>query len=226
MTTLVKICGITNAGDAHLAASAGCDFLGLVLADNSPRRICINRAQEIIESVKHPLKMVGVFQNQPAEWVNQTATLLSLDYVQLHGVESPEYCRAISAPIIKAFDIHHHFELSEIMPYRPLISAVLLDKPKGLNDPTWLKQALEIAKSYPPEWPPLIFAGGLSPTSVPEVLQKLRPWAVDVCSGVESTPGFKEPHKVRTFCQMARKEIACVPQENSVALAEFMFPKL
>jgi len=209
--TRVKICGITEVSYAQAAIEAGADLIGVVLAP-SPRKVTYEKAREIAIAVKkHNLPAVGVFVNMPAATVNNAALSCGLDWVQLSGDESWEYCQQIEKPVIKT--IHISPSLSE----RELL-AHLEDGQEKLGDrsPIYLLDTLvenkyggtgkifawEIARRAVARYQ-VIIAGGLHPGNVGQVVADLRPWGVDVSSGVESQ-GVKDVEKIKAFIKAVR----------------------
>jgi phosphoribosylanthranilate isomerase len=209
--TKVKICGITEVFYAQAAIEAGADLIGVVLAP-SPRRVTYEKAREIVAAVKkHYFPVVGVFVNMPASKVNAVAAFCGLDWVQLSGNESWEYCQQIEKPVIKT--IHISPSLSEkkllaqledgkrLLDYRPpvyLLDTLVENKYGG----TGKVFAWEIARQAVAKYP-VIIAGGLHPGNVGEVVADLRPWGVDVSSGVESQ-GIKDVAKIKAFIKAVR----------------------
>ena len=204
--TKVKICGITEVAYAQAAIGAGADLIGVVFAP-SPRQVTYKKAREIVAAVKeHNLPAVGVFVNMPASTVNAVAVFCGLDWVQLSGDESWQYCRQIEKPVIKAVHISPEWDEEELLTHLEDGQQVLDSRsPLYLLD-TWLEQkyggtgqtfAWEIARRAVAKYP-VIIAGGLQPENVGEVVSSLRPWGVDVSSGVESR-GVKDIAKIKAF---------------------------
>jgi len=209
--TKVKICGITEVFQAQAAIEAGADLIGVVLAP-SPRRVTHEKAREIVAAVKkHNLPAVGVFVNMPAATVNAAASDCRLDWVQLSGDENWEYCQQIGKPVIKAMHISPEWDQEKLLAHQEDGQQVLGSRsPLYLLD-TWLEQkyggtgqsfAWEIARRAVAKYP-VIIAGGLHPENVGEVVSSLRPWGVDVSSGVESQ-GVKDVAKIKAFVQAVR----------------------
>jgi len=212
--TRVKICGITEAEQALTGATAGADFLGLVFAD-SRRKVSLATATTIVDETAGPAvkpAWVGVFVNLPAEEVNRTADCCKLDYVQLSGQESWEYCRKIRQPIIKVIHIQMQSRAEEIiseidMGYRRFKENLicLLDTGNktvfgGTGEAFDWQIAKEVADRFP-----VIIAGGLNPANVKQLVNEVRPWGVDVSSGVE-TDGKKDIEKIRDFVHQAKSQ--------------------
>jgi len=205
--TRVKICGLTSLDDALLAVEAGADALGLVFAD-SPRQVSLAAAEQIVAGLPPLVSKVGVFVNSAWEEVATIAARVPLDAVQLHGDESPEDCRRLPYKVIKRFNILET-DASEdlrIRMQRYRVAAYLLDPGTGSGRTfDW-----RIARGLPG---PLIVSGGLNPENVGEAIRLLRPFAVDVSSGVEVEPGRKDPEKVKAFIEAVREADASVSNE-------------
>jgi phosphoribosylanthranilate isomerase len=201
----IKICGITNLADAELAASLGAHALGFIFYAKSPRSVRPDAAREIIRNLPPLVMSVGVFVDEAAEVVREIAATAGLDWVQLHGQEPPDYCRALQRRVIKGFRIKDAGSLSVLPTYRGSVQAFLLDTYKagtaGGTGETFdwglARQAKELG--------PVILAGGLNPGNVAQAIQEVQPAAVDVASGVEATPGKKDPEKLRKFFEAAKR---------------------
>ena len=196
----VKICGITNSEDASLAVEAGADAVGFIFC-TSPRRVTVEEATEISMALPPFVTRVGVFANAAMNTVREVAQACGLDAVQLHGDESPEDCRRVGLKVIKAFRLRTEADLEPMAGYR--VDAYLLDAHAdgalgGTGQTFDWKLALK-AKKYGP----VILAGGLNPDLVGEAIRFVRPYGVDVSSGVEASPGRKDPEKVRCFISEA-----------------------
>lgn len=191
----VKICGITNLADARYCAGAGAEYLGFIQSSASPRYVEPDTAREIIEWVAG-VKTVGVFVDADVDLVNSVVSSTGFDVVQLHGEESPEYCSVINRPVVKAFRIRADAEPDDVnerlLPYVPYVSAFLFD--------TYVEaKAGGTGKTFP--WPivsdvrpdlPVFLAGGLSPDNVTVAVETVRPFGIDISSGVETAPGQKD----------------------------------
>lgn len=195
----IKICGITNLEDALLAAELGAWALGFIFHPASPRRVAPETARAIIGKLPPFVLSVGVVADEEAAVVRELAARVGLDWLQLHGRESPEYCRTLGRRVLKAFHIHGPEALPPLADYRGAAQAFLLDayKPGGAGgtgetfDWRLARQAQEFG--------PVVLAGGLTPANVARAIEVARPQAVDVASGVEAAPGRKDPEKLRAF---------------------------
>ena len=201
----VKICGITRLEDALLAAELGADALGFNLWPGSKRHIDVGVAREIVDRLPPFVTAVGVFVNQPPSEVLTLAAEAGLAAVQLHGDEPWEDVNGYPLPAVKAVRLSGRESLLDLHRYR--VRAYLLDAPGagfGGSGTTcdWQLAAEVAARSN------VILAGGLTPDNVAEAIRAVRPWAVDVASGVESSPGVKDPEKLRRFVERAQKELA------------------
>jgi len=200
----VKICGIKTSAAARAAVEAGANALGFVFAP-SPRRVQPELAREIILSLPPFVTKVGVFVNEQRYIVEELATFCKLDVLQFHGNEPPEYCRRWSYQIIKGFGVGDGWEPGELKQYE--VDAYLLDtKVPGLAGGTgksfdWsrAREAKELGK-------PVILAGGLNPGNVGEAIRLVRPFAVDVSSGVE-LDGEKDPGLIQKFMAETRRSL-------------------
>ncbi|HEY3308914.1 MAG TPA: phosphoribosylanthranilate isomerase [Desulfuromonadaceae bacterium] len=190
----VKICGITNLEDALAAATAGADALGFVFHPASPRYISPEQAAAIIRHLPPFVQTVGLFVDENPETVNAIANQCGLDIIQLHGDESPGYCSEIQRRVIKAFRVKNITSIDKIKNYR--VAACLLDAwSPAAHGGTGTTFNWEIAASAATS-ERIILAGGLTPENVAAAVQRVRPYAVDISSGVEFEPGKKDPAKI------------------------------
>lgn len=198
----VKICGITRLEDALQAVLAGTDALGFVFHKKSPRYLSPEKAASIIRELPPFVQTVGLFVNSEADFVNDISDLCRLDLVQLHGDESPEYCDLIRRRVIKAFRIKDISSLDTVRNYR--VAGILLDaySPHAYGG-TGFSFNWDFAGNVS-EYGPIILAGGLNPDNVEEAVAKVCPYAVDVSSGVEVSPGIKDPEKVSEFIRISK----------------------
>lgn len=208
--TRVKICGITEVFYAQVAIEAGADLIGVVFAP-SPRQVTHEKAREMVATVKkYNLPIVGVFVNMPAADVNRVAATCELDWVQLSGDETWEYCQEIEKPVIKVIHVSPEWGEKELLAHlgegkRRLSSTTiylldtLVENKYGGTGQTF---DWGIAKRAVTKFP-IIIAGGLHPGNVGQVVASLRPWGVDVSSGVERR-GVKDVDKIKAFVQAVR----------------------
>jgi phosphoribosylanthranilate isomerase len=208
----VKICGITTPEDAHAAVEAGADALGFVFYPPSPRYVRPEQAARIIQGLPPFLTTVGLFVDVPLETVHDVARRCRLDRIQLHGHETPAFCGRVGYPVIKAFRIRNADSLASLAGYR--VAAYLLDAyvEGALPGGTGVSFTWDLA-AHAKAYGPLILAGGLTPENVEAAVAQIRPYGVDVSSGVERTPGIKDHRKVRSFIRRAKAAIpeAAVP---------------
>ena len=194
---LVKICGVTRADDALAAVDAGASAIGFVFWPDSPRYVDPYRARAIRAALPPFVTAVGVFVNQPVEYVSGVASLVRLGAVQLHGDETPQYASLLSAPIVKALPLTTLGE-SDLAAW-PDETMVLLD----VHDPVkrggtgrtidWDAAATISARRR------IVLAGGLTPDNVADAVARVRPFGIDVSSGVEVSPGIKDHRRVRAL---------------------------
>ena len=208
----IKICGLTSVSEALDCARAGADWLGLNFHPRSPRRIDSGLAAEIIASLPPSCEAVGLFVDRPPDEVAEVAARLGLSIVQLHGDEPPEDLLALShLKIVRAFRLSDRDAVARMTAYLQHADelgrapdAVLIDAyVKGQSGGTGHAIAWELLHEVPP-LPHLILAGGLTPENVAERVAKVRPWMVDVASGVEASPGRKDPNRVAEFIRALR----------------------
>ena len=203
LETRVKICGITNWDDALAAVECGADALGFVFHRASPRYISIAQAQTIAGKLPGHVIRVGVFVDAEAEFVISANRDCGLGWLQFHGQETSAYCRQFRMRVLKAFRIRDADSLLPIAGYDT--DAVLLDsyvagKAGGSGETFNWQLALE-AKRF---GKPLYLSGGLTPDNVGGAVRMVRPFGVDVSSGVEAAPGKKDPGKMRDFIAAVR----------------------
>lgn len=196
----VKICGLTRPEDALASEAAGADAIGLNFAPVSKRFVSVKQAEAIVAPLGPFIGKVGVFVDAPMDFVLETAKQLELSAVQLHGNEDAQYAREVAAhvPVIKAVRFEAGLMPNAFADYPA--SALLLDglKPGSGEAFTW-----EAATAWV-GLPHLILAGGLTPETVAEGIRVLRPYAVDVASGVEAGVGLKDPTKLQDFVRAAK----------------------
>ena len=197
----IKICGLTRPEDARLAVELGADYLGFIFC-SSPRRLDREEARRLMRSLPPGARRVGVFMDQPLKEVKEFDRCLRLDYLQFHGQEGPEYYRGFGRRAIKAVRVNSPGDLRDLSRWET--EMVLLDAGQrgavggtgGCFPWDWLGRA--------PASPKIILAGGLHPGNVSLAIEKVQPYAVDVCSGVESSPGIKEWDRLSAFVAAVR----------------------
>ena len=212
----VKICGIGTPTDACAAAEAGADYIGMVFVPERHRRITPNDAKDIVDAVRHdrdrPPRMVGLFADQPLEEVNETIAHCGLDAVQLCGQESVEYAAGVECQAIKVVHVPAYCRAPDDVPqlakrvreYADSGCLVTLDRlVEGIQGGTGQSFNLDVAASLARRDNDFLLAGGLTPANVGRVISAVRPWGVDVSSGVE-TLGRKDRRKIRRFVENAR----------------------
>jgi phosphoribosylanthranilate isomerase len=202
----IKICGITNVEDADVAVRAGADALGFVMYRNSPRWVEPAVARSIIAGLPPFVSAVGVFVNEEADRVRALMDECGFALAQLHGDESALYCQNLCRPVLKAIRLKDRGTVLALAEFqgRANVRGVLIDAFSdqaygGTGQTVDWALAHEAARSAP-----IILAGGLNPTNVGEAVQAVRPYGVDVSSGVEKSPGKKDPDKVKAFIEAAR----------------------
>ena len=203
MNVRVKICGITCQEDAAAALDAGADALGFMFYAPSPRAVAGRVAAEIIRALPPFIGKVGVFVNPSEEEVLQTIAACGLDTVQFHGHEAPEFCGRFGVKVIKAFRMEDAASLKALPGYP--VSAWLLDSfVAGQFGGTGAKFNWDLAVQAKRLGCPVILAGGLTPENAAEAARRVRPFALDVSSGVESAPGRKDAAKMRAFIRAVK----------------------
>ncbi len=219
--TRVKICGITNVEDARMAVTAGADALGFIFVEDTPRFVTPERVAPIVRALPPFVTPVGVFWDHPAGHIKAVMEACGLRAIQLHGDETPEDCDGYAVPVIKTVKMPPAATIDGLPEYRPAFplvraapflrhaAAILID-----SEARWS----EGERREPIEWSmvrlmsqsaqfglPVILSGGLSPDNVARAVEVVRPYAVDVNSGVEASPGRKDRDKVRRFVAEARR---------------------
>lgn len=200
----IKVCGITNIEDALAAQALGADAIGMVFA-KSPRRVEKEQAREIVQALPPFVHLVGVFVDEEKSVIEDIADFCRLTVLQFHGSESPEYCAGFGRLVIKAFRISQREDIERLKPYQGKVSAFLLDTyhpvfAGGTGQAFDWDMAKEAGKIGP-----IILAGGLNPDNIGAAIRAVKPYAVDVSSGVEMSPGKKDHDKMRLFIERAQQ---------------------
>lgn len=193
----IKICGITNFEDAKMVVDMGADAIGFIFVP-SKRMVTPQRARSITVKLPPFITTVGVFMDTPLNRVNEILRYTKIDVAQLHGDETQEYCNLIeSARIIKRINIDGHTNLNDLVKHikQYNVSGFLVDPGKGSGKEFDWKKIRGIG-DYVNN---LIIAGGLTPENVNQAIKIIKPYGVDVCTGVEKTPGKKDPVKLKLF---------------------------
>jgi len=194
----IKICGITRPEDARAAVNAGADALGLVFYPRSPRYVSLQQAREIRRAVGPFVTVVGLFLDAEPELVGAALEQVPLDLAQFHGAESAAYCAACGRPYIKAVPMSGAVDPLAYARAHPAASGFLLDS-HGPGERGGTGQAFDWARVPKTLDRPLVLAGGLRPDNVAQAVRVVRPYAVDVSSGVESEPGIKSEALIQAF---------------------------
>lgn len=193
----IKICGMTSIEDTLLAVKGGADAVGFIFYKKSPRAVSAKTVKSIVSALPPFIETVGVFVNETADRINRIADSCNLSAVQLHGDESPAFCKKIRRKVIKAVRVQGKESFKGLSSYK--VSAFLLDafseEQRGGTGETFDWRLVSEGKKYGP----IILAGGLDPKNVAHAIQKVKPYAVDVCSGVERQPGQKDPVRLKAF---------------------------
>jgi phosphoribosylanthranilate isomerase len=207
MGTKLKICGITNLDDAELAAGAGAWAVGLVFHPASPRRCATDMAAVIGATLKRRCEVVGVFVNAPLDEVAATADAAALTIVQLHGEEGPAFCaearRRTGLPVIKVARVRNSASIRSLAAYKTdyhLLDAFVPGKVGGTGE----RFDWTLAAEHPGV-PPVLVSGGIRPDNVREAIETVRPFAIDVASGVEVVPGRKDPERLEALFEAVRE---------------------
>jgi phosphoribosylanthranilate isomerase len=203
VTVRVKICGVTRLEDALAAVRLGADALGFNFWPGSRRFVAPGLAREIIRRLPPLVTSVGVFVDPSHDEAVAAAAISGVQVIQLHGGESPLFCRAFQLPVLKAIPVGGPEALAAAEPWAGL-SGLLLDAPSpghgGSGRPCHWPTARALA-----ERAPVILAGGLHPGNVAGAVAAVRPWGVDVASGVESAPGVKDHELLARFIAAAKE---------------------
>lgn len=200
MQVRVKICGVTRPEDALAAEAAGADAIGMIVHARSARRIDLAAAERVVAALGPFVQRVGVFQDAPTALILEAVGHLGLDVVQLHGDEAPEVAADLRTRVrvVKAVRYDPGLDIAALARYPA--DAVLVDGPRPGSGEAFAWAEAEAVRALPR----LILAGGLTPANVAEAVRRFGPYAVDVASGVESTPGVKDPEAVRRFVVAAK----------------------
>lgn len=230
--TRIKICGVSTEEAARAAAMAGADAIGLVFVEGSPRRVTLEQARSILAVLPAFVDPVGLFVNALEDTIRRTAAALQLRTVQLHGDETPRMVAKLNPlRVLKSIAFESRHVSDQLATWRNVsnVAGVLFDAPPPSvsEDSAAVPASIErggtgrrfdwdaMAKLvhagvFRGHTPPLILAGGLTPENVADAVARLRPYAVDVSSGVESSRGVKDPERIRAFCRAVREADAAL----------------
>jgi len=215
MRTRVKICGITREDDGRAAAAAGADAIGLVFCPGTPRRVTIAKARAIVAALPPFVAKVGLFVDPSPDEVDAALAGVALDALQFHGQEEPDFCRSFGRPYLKAIPVKEGVDLLESVSQFGDAAGLLFDahRPGDLPGGTghgfdWSRLTAELRARMRP---PLVLSGGLDPGNVERAVREVRPYAVDVSSGVEERGdddrprrGLKDAARIAAFMQGVR----------------------
>jgi len=203
MRTRVKICGITRVEDALAATAAGADAIGLVFDERSPRCASLAQAEAVARALPPFVTVVGLFVNAARDRVEEVLSRVPLDLLQFHGTETPEQCRVHRRAYIKAIAMKPDVDLIAMQARYADATGLVLDNysPAAAGGTgevfDWMRVPANLSK-------PVILAGGLTPANVAQAIRALRPYAVDVSSGVEQSKGVKDAGKISAFLEAVR----------------------
>lgn len=204
MAVRVKICGITRLQDLQTACEAGADALGFVFYEKSPRQVTVEAAAALVRALPPFVQSVGLFVNAEPAFIERVLQAAPLDLLQFHGDETPADCARYGRPYVKAVRVNPDTDL--------LKCAADFDAARGLLLDAWVPGVPGGTGErfdwnlIPPDLPaPVILSGGLTPDNVADAVRRVRPWAVDVSSGVEVSKGIKDAHKIAQFIAKAKE---------------------
>lgn len=203
MAVRVKICGITRLEDLHAACNAGADALGFVFYAKSPRNLAIDQAAALVAQLPPFVQSVGLFVDAEPAFIEAVLKSVPLDLLQFHGNETPDRCRAFGRPYLKAVRMREGTDLVEYCADFHDARGLLLDAyvpgvPGGTGERfDWGRVPAGLVR-------PIVLSGGLSPGNVGLAVRTVRPWAVDVSSGVEAAPGIKDAERMAAFIAQAK----------------------
>jgi len=202
-TIRIKICGMTRHADIEHAVNIGADAIGLIFYSKSRRFISVDDAIKLVESIPAFVDIVAVFVNPTVDEVNNVITKLPVQFLQFHGEETPDFCEQFSLPYIKAIPAISTEDIMKASIDNQKARGILLDTPSSLHRGgsglsfDWRIIPANLTK-------PIILAGGLDSLNINEAIATFRPFAVDVCTGVEISPGIKDHDKMSKFVEIIR----------------------
>ena len=203
----VKICGIISLKDAEMAVNYSVSAIGMIFCPDSPRYVDPAEVEQWIERIPDSVKKVGVFVNEQIDTINNITRQLKLEFIQLHGDESPEFCNGIIRPVIKVFRVGDDFDAIVLNEYD--VHGFLFDTyKKGNPGGTGTRFNWDLIANLKTETP-IILSGGLTPENVLNGIEAVNPAAVDVNSGVESVPGVKDEEKIKELFSVLEHSNSC-----------------
>ncbi|MBL8312036.1 MAG: phosphoribosylanthranilate isomerase [Burkholderiales bacterium] len=205
--TRVKICGLREEEHIDVAVAAGADAIGFVLYPPSPRAVALERCAALTRRVPALVSTVALFVNPTKEQVEAALTSARIDLLQFHGNEPADFCASFGRPYLKAFAVKEGFDLLQSANQYASASALLLDTPSaghGGSGKTFNWQLVNIPSSASAPGPRVVLSGGLTAANVADAISAVRPFAVDVSSGVESSRGTKDSSLIQQFCRAVR----------------------
>jgi phosphoribosylanthranilate isomerase len=204
MAVRVKICGITRLQDLHAACDAGADALGFVFYEKSPRHVTLESAAALVRELPPFVQSVGLFVNAELAFIEAALAAVPLDLLQFHGDETPAECARFGRPYLKAVRVNRDTDLLKCAADFEAARGLLLDAfVPGVAGGTGERFDWSLIPANLPK--PVILSGGLTPDNVGEAVRRVRPWAVDVSSGVEVSKGIKDAHKLARFIANAKE---------------------
>ena len=201
--TRIKICGLTREADVDAAVREGVDAIGFVLYEGSPRHVSLSRARELAQRLPVFVTPVGLFVNASADAIAAAAAAIPQLLLQFHGDESPQACRQPARPYMRAARMAPGFDLLDFCSQFSDAQAILLDAHVGGYGGGGKVFDWSLIPTDVPR--PVVLSGGLHAANVIEGIARVRPWAVDVSSGVESAKGIKDADAIRRFCDAVRE---------------------
>ena len=203
----VKICGITSLKDAEMAVSYSVPAIGLIFYPDSPRYVDPAKVEQWIDRIPDSVKKVGVFVNEQIDTINNITRQLKLEFIQLHGEESPELCNEMIRPVIKVFRVGDDFDAIVLNEYD--VHGFLFDTyKKGNPGGTGTRFNWDLIANLKTETP-IILSGGLTPENVLNGIEAVNPAVVDVNSGVEAVPGVKDEEKIKELFSVLEHSNSC-----------------
>ncbi len=211
--TRIKICGLTREADVDAAADAGADAIGFVFYERSPRRVAVARAAQLARRLPGFITPVGLFVNASPQAIDQAVQSIPQLVLQFHGDETPADCAATARPYLRAARMAPGFDLLDFAGRYPDAQALLLDAHvEGFGGGgkvfDWSLIPAGVSR-------PVVLSGGLHAGNVVEGILRVRPWAVDVSSGVEAAKGIKDPAAIRRFCEAVREADARIASSEA-----------